>query len=249
MNMKYQPITNTLFCLSLATMMLSACDADDSGDSFGNPTLEGGEEEGGGEVTPKSVIDDFEDGDGGIIESDGRIGYWYTYNDETEGGTQTPASGANFEPIKGDAASGSYFAQTTGSGFTEWGAGFGFDFNNPGDERSRGVYDVSSYEGVTFMAKGNISIRVVLPTMAVIPQSQDGNCDEGDGSETLCDDAHGKDIPLSSEWKRYTIAFDEVAQQGWGTSSSWDPSSVVGFQIQMAEGMDFDVAIDDLAFY
>src|SRR5690606_26213567 len=39
---------------------------------------------------PPLLIDDLEDGDGFIVEHEGRLGEWFTYNDGTPGGTQSP---------------------------------------------------------------------------------------------------------------------------------------------------------------
>ena len=62
---------------------------------------------------------------------------------------------------------------TTGSGFTEWGAGLGFDLNDQsavsGVAAAKGPFDGSGASGITFKAKGNTYIRVALPVQAVIP--------------------------------------------------------------------------------
>ena len=86
---------------------------------------------GGGESGPVSgdLVDDLEDGDDAILDDGGRRGGWYTFNDETDG-TQSPP-GTGFVPSPGGAGDSAYAAGTSGGGFTEWGAGMGFDLNNP----------------------------------------------------------------------------------------------------------------------
>src|SRR5688572_484629 len=86
-----------------------------------------------GPIPEEDLIDDLEDGDGAIHEVGGRIGSWYTFNDETMTGTQTPVPDTDFLAAEGGAGGSLYAARTTGSGFTEWGAGMGLDVNNPGD--------------------------------------------------------------------------------------------------------------------
>src|SRR5690349_13535811 len=44
----------------------------------------------GGSSGAASLIDNMEDGDGSIAADAGRKGAWYTYNDETATGMQTP---------------------------------------------------------------------------------------------------------------------------------------------------------------
>src|SRR4029453_11759206 len=93
----------------------------------------------------------------------------------------------------------------TGSGWKEWGAGFGFDLNSPGEPMPRGTYDVSAFKGIAFWAKGTVPFRV---SVAV----QGGVAKEGGGPSpkpTMPDDAdpchntHGKTIRVTRDWKQY----------------------------------------------
>src|SRR5437773_1386217 len=81
------------------------------------------------------------------------------------GGTQTPAMGDPFIPDACGHAS-MYCAHTTGSGFTDYGAGFGFDLNN--DAGTKGIYDVGAFTGVAFWAKGT-PFRLKVLTSATVP--------------------------------------------------------------------------------
>ena len=64
------------------------------------------------------MIDNFEDGDGALIPNSGRQGYWYTFNDATQGAIQTPPNDAVL-PVSGGAAGTNLAMHTTGSGFAE----------------------------------------------------------------------------------------------------------------------------------
>lgn len=94
----------------LATFDGGMDDASESGDEDGDPTTSGdgdgdptttgdgdgdpttiGDGDGDGDIVPVDMFDNFEDGNGALIPSGGRQGYWYTYNDENVGASQTPA--------------------------------------------------------------------------------------------------------------------------------------------------------------
>jgi hypothetical protein len=62
------------------------------------------------------LIDNMADGDGAILQQDGRSGGWFTFNDGS--GSQQPADAAALAITPG-------WICTSGSGFTTWGAGLG----------------------------------------------------------------------------------------------------------------------------
>lgn len=201
----------------------------------------------GGEIEPEpaNVIDDLEDGDPVIFGASGRQGAWYTYNDETAGAEQLPP--APFAPSEGGPGTSLYQAQTSGSGFTTWGAGLGLDLNNEGDpEGGDGIrmpYDASAHQGIVFHARGNTAIRVKLLIGDIIPVETGGSC------MADCEDAHGKIVPLSEEWAQYTVDFDEAFQEGWGAAAAFDATNLMSIQFQVSASTDFDFAIDNVAFY
>ena len=94
-----------------------------------------------------------------------------------------------------------------------------------------------------FMAKGTNPIRVKLQVEGIVAAEQGGTC------ETECEDAHGKIVALDDEWKQYSVAFDEVFQEGWGASVAFDPATMMGIQFQIAASTDFDVTVDEVGFY
>jgi len=196
-------------------------------------------------IEPANMIDDLEDGDPLILAADGRQGAWYTYNDESEGAEQLPPT--PFEPTSGGPGSSLYMAQTSGSGFGVWGAGVGIDLNNEGDpdggDGMRMPYDASGHQGIVFHGRGNTGIRVKLLTAAIVPTETGGTC------ETECEDAHGMSIPLTDEWQQFTVPFDGAFQEGWGTAASFDASTMMSVQFQVAAGIDFEYELDQIGFY
>lgn len=222
------------------TEMAATDDPDDSGGS--DDTGTGTDEI---EIEPANMIDDLEDGDALILAANGRRGAWYSYNDESKGASQLPA--APFEPSAGGPATSLFQAQTSGSGFSVWGAGIGVDLNNEGDpdggDGMRMPWDAGAHQGVVFHARGNAPIRVKLLIDAVVPTETGGSC------AADCEDAHGKIIPLSDEWVQYTVGFDEAFQEGWGAAASFDASTLMSIQFQVGAGTDFDYAIDQVGFY
>lgn len=204
-------------------------------------------------ISPENMIDDMESGTGSIIAQEERVGAWYTYNDATATATQTPIAGDPFLPeaIPGGHGSSLYAAHTVGSGFTTWGAGMGFDLNNPGDGEGgagiKGQYDGSSFTGIAFWAKGSVPMRFKVQLAGTVPTSTGGTC-TGD-PDLECQDSHGKSIPLTGEWQQYVIPFTELKQEGWGTKVGWDGATLVGIQFQVAKSLAFDVWIDDIGFY
>ncbi len=201
----------------------------------------------GGGVTIADMIDDLEDGDSSILANGGRIGAWYTYNDETDGGVQSPAASGEFAPTDGGPSGSSYSAQTAGSGFVEWGAGMGFDLNNMGDGMGgagiKEKHDGSKHTGIAFYAKGTTPVRFKLLTTGVTPTAEGGTC------EMECSDAHGKVVALSSDWKQFVIPFADMYQEGWGTAADFDATALVGIQFQVAKATDFDFEVDQIGFY
>jgi hypothetical protein len=206
--------------------------------------------------TPSTLIDDMENGLGSIAPICGRTGYWYTYNDMTAGALQTPAAGKPFTDsaivpprTTDDGGTSSMAARTTGSGFTAYGAGMGFDLDDPGAGAAKHTYDASSYSGVTFWAMGSAggSVRFNVPDKATDPSG--GICMGSTGTDQ-CNDHHGHALMLTTTWAQFTFTWAQLTQQGFGyAEATLDTSNLVGMQFQVAAPTgSFDVWIDDIAF-
>ena len=210
-------------------------------------------------IDEKALIDDCED-DGVIAEVDGRIGAWFTYNDDEGKGmnlSQMPPTNGDFAPFPGGFDGSMGYCGTTGEKYNLWGAGMGFDFNNTGmggpkNEGEKKPWDASAYVGVRFMAKGNVTIRIGIQTVATIDAMEGGTCvpagpkDDDPG----CGDGFGKSITLTGEWKEYKIPFDAtIKQEGWGVKATFDVKTITGINFDAPMMLKFDVGLDNLAFY
>jgi hypothetical protein len=193
-------------------------------------------------ITAANLIDDMAAGTPAILMQGGRVGSWYTYNDGT--GSQIPSTTTPCVPAGlGGGYCGSSNAQhTQGSGFTTWGAGLGFDFDNTGSG-TRHAYDVSGLTGIAFQATGPTTLRFMVTEMATTPTAQGGSC------TTNCSDAHGVAISLGSGWAQHVIPFSSLTQVGWWTPASFAPSTALSVQFQVAQGQSFDFSITDIGFY
>jgi hypothetical protein len=186
------------------------------------------------------LIDDLESGDGLLPELSGRQGEWFTYNDGTMGGSQTPSEGSPFSPDSPGFDSSSYAARTFGSGFTSWGASVAVELTNDGTTKD--TYDASAYIGVSFWARasGTLPIRFNVA---------DGNTDSDGGVCTSCFDHFGADITLESGWQRYTFTWWQLDQQGWGDQfSTLDYESLFALHFQTPPNQSFDIWVDDVMF-
>jgi len=200
----------------------------------------GGAGPGSVSVLPDNMIDDLEDNDGSILQLGSRVGAWYTYHDATAGGTQTPEMGIAFVPQDCGHAS-VKCARTSGSGFKDYGAGFGFDFNNSGS--AKGIYDVGSFTGVAFWAKGT-PFRLKVLTSATVPAAEGGSC-----ATTKCSDNFGTAIAASADYQQFVVPFSSLTQEGWGDKVTFDPKTVIGVQFQVKANVTFDISIDDVGLY
>jgi hypothetical protein len=198
----------------------------------------------------------MENGTGGIAQTCGRRGYWYTYNDKTAGATQTPAAGAAFTDSAimpprtyGDGGTSTKAARTQGSGFTAYGAGMGVHLNDPGGGAALQTYDASMYTGVTFWAMGSAggAVRFDVSDKATDPSG--GVC-MGTSGQNQCSDYHGHTLTLTTSWQPFTFTWADLTQLGWGyVEASLDTAHLVGMQVQVAQPTGtFDIWIDDIAF-
>ena len=102
-------------------------DSDGDGDSDTDGDADGPNIDPGVDLDEIALIDNMEDGDTWIRQWGGRYGMWYSFNDGTSGGSQIPSG--DFEMTDGGYSSSNYSAGSSGSGFTDWGAGIGFDLS------------------------------------------------------------------------------------------------------------------------
>jgi hypothetical protein len=201
------------------------------------------------------IVSTFEDGTGSVMQVAGRGGGFYMFNDGT--GTQKPPTGGLPDATKMMRCDSTYALCMSGSGFTKWGAGMGTDLGmtataTDGGMGAKKAYDASMYKGIAFWAKANgtsgVAVRVSIKDKNTAPEG--GVCDakvtSGAGA---CNDDWGKVLTLTTDWKPYTLQFSALAQAGWGAAyPAFDAKNAYSIQLQVNQGIDFDLCIDDLAF-
>lgn len=191
-----------------------------------------------------ALLDDLEDGDGAILRCKDRIGNWYTYNDGTRGGTQTPPPGRPFVPVSPGYGPSEHAAHVAGSGFVSRGAGMGFDLNfAPGGAKL--TYDASGYAGLTFWAKAAAPTHIYVNFPDRNTDREGGVC-EGSG----CGDHFGEGIDITTEWAQYTVMFDILSTDGWGVPAppAFDAAHAYSVEFHTAKSTVFDFLVDDIAF-
>jgi hypothetical protein len=192
------------------------------------------------------VIDQMEDGDGTIETTERRGGVWFSFNDKTDG-TQIPDpyaevfSMAELDPPR---AGSRFAARSHGGGFSDWGAGIGFELFN------QKAYDLSRYAGITFWARRSPGaynkVRFAVTDSATAPRG--GQCHEYADYST-CSDYFGSELSLSTEFRRYTLYWSDLTQQGWGDPrpDSVNTSEIYGVRFQSDAVESFDFWVDDIA--
>ena len=192
-------------------------------------------------------IDYMEDGDGSIEFTAGRAGLWFAFNDHT--GTQEPdifAESFVMSPLAPPRQGSRFAVHTSGSGFTDWGAGLGLDL------RVQQPYDASGYAGISFWARrasGNgLSLQLAVPDSATSPLGR-----QCDAEAELCHDDFGELIDLTDDWVYYHYTWDQMLARDWSEQSlrgvkNINPSKIYGIRFQVEKFNDFDFWIDDLSF-
>ncbi|HEY8924039.1 MAG TPA: carbohydrate binding domain-containing protein [Polyangia bacterium] len=203
------------------------------------------------------LVDDMEDGDALLLYRGGRSSVWYTYHDKTTG-SLTPDEGTTvtMEPIPGGRCGISNKAiRVTGSGWTDWGAGFGFDFHYDLGVSKEVAYDVSAYKGMTFWARiGEMSVNTVRFGIGDQWSRPDGgHCDLTlTSGATACYDTFGSSVTLTTSWQRFVLPFDHLQQRGFGWPEPNGLETTTAMNVEFAippSSPVFDIWIDDIALY
>lgn len=196
--------------------------------------------------TDPNVIDDMEDGDAIICQSNGRNGVWYTAGDHTSDDLEP---GSDFSPTRiadGSQGTSQYAARFTGSGFTDWGALMGFNLSV--HDNAVGMVDVSADHGIKFRMRSNVPVSVNFLTPETVELLHGGHCTDGMITSN-CDNHLSFEITVpGSGWMDYRVPFSALHQQRPG-SAKWNGRNVYGIQFLVPPGAPFDVWVDDVGFY
>jgi hypothetical protein len=184
------------------------------------------------------LIDNFEDNDALALPNDGRNGGWHTTHD----GTGQLVATTTDPPIASDGgANGTAKAlHLSGSGFTEWGAGFSLDFRSNGSP-----YDATVHQGVSFWAKGVNRLRVILTQANLSPAQFCSTCP---AASEECGLFYSTEVVLSETWTEHLIAWTTLGHdfQG-GTAFGPDQLLTLHFETPGAAAVEF--WLDEVSFY
>lgn len=217
-----------------------------------------------GKGATDEVIVDFEDGSASLKQSTVLNGSFYTFNDGTAGGVQTPApmSTVMASEICGggrcsdEAAKSKYALHMVASGFTNWGGLIGTDLAYLGGTPPRTTFDASAYTGVVFWARAGAmasaakdrKVRFVLIDGDTDPDG--GKCKQPGTPVDACYNDFGVDLTLTGEWTRYEVPFTSLKQSDYGMRfPAFLKDKVYGMQWKFAKSVNLDIWIDDVAFY
>jgi hypothetical protein len=195
-----------------------------------------------------NVIDDNGSGTGRLPTVGNRVGNWFEYDDGTTGATVVPKANQIPSLIPGGGPGGSRYGQhTVGTGFTTWGAGIGFDLNNPTSSPTMKLgYDGSGYSGIEFWARsddpGNVEFEVFDNDTY---QYSDAGC-----SPTAPCGPFSAAIALTKQWTLYQIPYTDLKQQSYGMQfQSFNPKQIISIQFQTFANVTFDYWIGEIAFF
>jgi hypothetical protein len=169
------------------------------------------------------LVADFEDGLDGF----------YGWSDQT---------GEHFGPVveavTGMPALGGYAAHIWGTGNEEFGGGTSLIFEN--------CIDLSNVDGVTFWARGTLTIRFSADQPSTQPFDSGGECLEG------CYDHYGAWLELTEEWQQFSFRWEELAQAGWGTAVSFEHvlvSLAFTYPADPTNALEFEYWFDEVVFF
>jgi hypothetical protein len=194
------------------------------------------------DIVAGDMIDDLEDLNFTITAVSGRTGGWYPFNDSTATGMRTFENAIIPEQRGADSLGA---IRTTGSGFTTWGSGIGFDLNAPGGTKN--VYDATGTVGVTFWAR---SVTAMNLTVAFPDVNTTGQLPVELKRCTSCDHHWLTSVAVGTDWKRFTILYADLVLEGGTvpTPTELAIDQLVSVQWRVITGATYDYWIDDVAF-
>lgn len=239
----------------------TAGDGDGDGDTLPPPyascVLNGMETVGDPDVG--TLISDFDSGDG-LLNGNGMTGNWYDYDDGTSTHSPAWADAGGWLPEAGGLTSDGYALHAVGSGFTTWGSGQGATPAWNESEQIQCLYDASAFDGISFWIRGSIvddagtagesdrgALKFGVNEPDIVPVEQGGNCT---GLTGQCWDWYKTRITPTECWHRYSIRFDELAQDGWGAiDSELEMDQMLNFNFEISQGQSYDFWLDEVMFF
>lgn len=190
------------------------------------------------------VIDDLASGNGQIIVTDGRNGFWYDRGDGSAGNL-SPSPSTPLQVALGSGPRGGYAARMAGSGFTSSGAAMGFSFSQ--SEAGICPYDASPFSGISFWAKAASPLLARFNVLTADTQdARDGGSPASGPSNPF-----GFPVAVATTWQKYTIAFGDLIRKASDDDAhavTFDSSQLIGVEFQVPSNTTFDLSVTDLAF-
>lgn len=192
-----------------------------------------------------TLIDDMEDNNNGILLNQCRNGYWYNYNDGTAGGVQLTGGvaspftmGSPGVGYNGTGTSNYCVEVSTNTGFTNYGAGFGFAFRNP-----QANYNAYGYHGIQFYAKntsGSPTVAFAVTDNAVV-----------NAVPAYSIGPHTMNLAFTSSWILYQVSMVQLtaSPNAYGGPTVFDPSQIQQVQWSVGSGVVSNIWIDNVSFY
>jgi hypothetical protein len=161
---------------------------------------------------------------------------------------------------------GTMAAHTSGSGFTTWGAGMGFNMLTPVSASPSGLeapcvpatanpgrVDLSMFTGLSFSVKAaGHSVRLKVTDAQSVPTTVGGDCVPSEIETERCEDAFGKVLTLATpgQWEDFSFSWAELTQEGWGRkfATGLQTTAVIAVQFQVTASTAFDFWVDNVAF-
>jgi hypothetical protein len=212
-----------------------------SGDSSGGGM--GGGDSGMAEAAPPGtelLIDSMEHA-GDSVSGAGFSGHWYLFNDQTDGGVETPYpfTMTTIDVANAGLPTSTQAAHSVGTGFTSWGCGMGFAVS----ATTGGRFNASAYTGITFWARVGAGAATHITVSTFDTRAEQGCVKCGDQPITGFD--------ATTTWQKIRLPFALFRQAGWGDPQFglFDPKGYGGNQFYIGGNSKLDVWIDDVAFY
>jgi hypothetical protein len=193
--------------------------------------------------------------------------YYFANPDDPQGHTdvQPPGSDPNSTALvevdrcTGTPAASAYALHVSGGGYVSYGPNIGWTIS----DSASGALDVSAESGVAFWARTDSSevqsleivVNDVYTYPVLEPELRQCELESPDYLPPLgqrCWNG-GKSLRvLSPAWRLYTVDFSELVQDTWGTQSPGgkpDLTRVLSIEFHLPALLDFDLWLDDIAFF
>jgi hypothetical protein len=189
-----------------------------------------------------------------LPECEGRAGDWYKFHDKAGSTSMVflpngdgPGAGESKRAVHGFGA-----CENAKRSDSIWGAGIGFDLNNPGhDPNGKKPYDAAGrgFKGVRFKARVGVSDTTRGAVRVVSVRFPDVNTDPLGGRCKACWDDYMYSINLHSDWRTYTILWSDLVHVGTGEPERpFAADAIFSVNWRFLPSDVFDLYLDDVEF-